>query len=66
MKDRSDEIAQFVKRYDDLDFVSLRIQDAFDPSWWERTGGKSYPSELGVTLGDEGVYAHLSSSRYSV
>ncbi|EIW57454.1 uncharacterized protein TRAVEDRAFT_72547 [Trametes versicolor FP-101664 SS1] len=62
MKDRSDEIAQSVARYDDLEFVSLRIQDAFDPSWWERTGGKPYPPELGVTLGDEALLLGSLSS----
>ncbi|KAH9850268.1 hypothetical protein C2E23DRAFT_869999 [Lenzites betulinus] len=56
MKDRSEEIAQSVKRYDELDFVSLRIQDAFDRAWWEKIGGRPYPPQLGVTLRDEALF----------
>ncbi|KAI0359973.1 hypothetical protein OH77DRAFT_1471896 [Trametes cingulata] len=62
MKDRTDEIAQAVKRYDDLDFVPLRIQDAFDRSWWERIGGKPFPSELGVSLSDEALFLESLSA----
>ncbi|OSD06470.1 hypothetical protein PYCCODRAFT_1474610 [Trametes coccinea BRFM310] len=62
MKDRTEEIAKHMQRYEGLDFVSLRIQDAFDPSWWERMGGKPFTSELGVTLADEGLFLQALSS----
>ncbi|KAI0635822.1 hypothetical protein C8Q77DRAFT_1207753 [Trametes polyzona] len=62
MQDRSEEIAQFVKRYDDLDFVSLRIRDAFDRSWWERTGGQPIVSSLGVSLADEALFLESLAS----
>ncbi|KAI0368663.1 hypothetical protein BV20DRAFT_998401 [Pilatotrama ljubarskyi] len=62
MKDRTDEIAQAVKRYDELDFMPLRIQDAFDRSWWERIGGRPLPSELGVSLVDEALLLESLSS----
>ncbi|KAI0749411.1 hypothetical protein C8Q80DRAFT_1218582 [Daedaleopsis nitida] len=55
MQDRTDEIAQFVARYHDLDFVCLRIQDAFDRTWWEKIGGKMPASTKGVSLTDEAL-----------
>ncbi|KAI0671628.1 hypothetical protein C8Q78DRAFT_1030025 [Trametes maxima] len=55
MKDRTDEITQHMKRYDGIDFVALRIQDAFDLTWWNRVGGKPYHKELGVSLANEGL-----------
>ena len=61
MKDRTDEIAQFVSRYEDLDFVPLRIQGAFDRTWWDKTGGSASFSDLGVSLSDEGASpSHLA------
>ncbi|KAI8980098.1 hypothetical protein BD414DRAFT_444483 [Trametes punicea] len=62
MKDRTEEIASHMKRYDDLDFVMLRIQDAFDRSWWERVGGQHCPSQIGVSLADEGLFLQSLSS----
>ncbi|EPQ52610.1 hypothetical protein GLOTRDRAFT_64309, partial [Gloeophyllum trabeum ATCC 11539] len=35
MRDRTDDVRRIVERYDDLEFVPLRIEDAFDESWWE-------------------------------
>ncbi|KAI0714321.1 hypothetical protein C8T65DRAFT_644705 [Cerioporus squamosus] len=55
MKDRTDEIARFVSGYDELDFVPLRLQDAFDRSWWEKTGGRVSFSDIGVSLSDESL-----------
>ncbi|CDO74974.1 hypothetical protein BN946_scf184945.g46 [Trametes cinnabarina] len=65
MKDRTEEIARHIKRYDGLDFVSLRIQDAFDLSWWKRVGGKPFSSELGVTLADEDLFLESLASKSS-
>ncbi|KAI0833342.1 hypothetical protein BC628DRAFT_1307910 [Trametes gibbosa] len=56
MKERSEEIAQFVKGYDGLEFIPLRIQDAFDRTWWERTGGRPHPLQLGVSLTNEALF----------
>lgn len=55
MKDHTDEIARFVGQYDDLDFVPLRIQDAFDRVWWEKIGGKKPAFAKGASLADEGA-----------
>ncbi|KAI9057286.1 hypothetical protein FKP32DRAFT_1638041, partial [Trametes sanguinea] len=65
MKDRTEEITRHMQRYDGLDFVSLRIQDAFDPLWWERVGGKPLSSNIGVSLADEGLFLQSLSSRSS-
>ncbi|KAI0710272.1 hypothetical protein C8Q76DRAFT_94818 [Earliella scabrosa] len=55
MKDRTSEIARFVARYDELDLVSLRIQDAFDRTWWEKIGGRIPSFGKGVSLADEAL-----------
>ncbi|KAI0326630.1 hypothetical protein GY45DRAFT_1258698 [Cubamyces sp. BRFM 1775] len=62
MKDRTEEITQHLKRYDDLDFVPLRIQNAFDPSWWENIGGKPLSSTIGAPLADEALLLQSLSS----
>lgn len=53
MRDRTDDIRKAVERYEGFEFVSLRIEDAFDPAWWVKVGGKDELQELGVDLGDE-------------
>ncbi len=58
MDDRTDEIARFVSRYDELDFVPLRIQHAFDRTWWERMGRSTSFSDIGVDLADECMFSH--------
>ncbi|KAI0649242.1 hypothetical protein C8Q79DRAFT_1085802 [Trametes meyenii] len=62
MQDRTDEITHHMKRYGDIDFVALRIQDAFDPTWWDRVGGKPYSKELGVSVAEEGLFLESLSS----
>jgi len=53
MRDRTAEVKKAVERYDGFDFVSLKIEDAFDPRWWSRVGGRNQ-HDLGVNLSDEG------------
>ncbi|KAH9945378.1 uncharacterized protein BXZ73DRAFT_38529 [Epithele typhae] len=55
MKDRTEDVSQFVGKYNEIDLISLRIQDAFDSSWWETVGGKTARSALGASLTDEGL-----------
>ncbi len=38
MRDRTDEIRQLVQKYERFEFISVRIEDAFDWSWWQRLG----------------------------
>ncbi|KAH9935255.1 hypothetical protein B0H21DRAFT_759246 [Amylocystis lapponica] len=56
MEDRRAEVEDAVRRYDGLDFVSLRIQDAFDPEWWTRTGGRPGFSVLNADLTSEELH----------
>lgn len=53
MRDRTDDVRRIVERYDDLEFVPLRIEDAFDESWWESVGGKPAKGQLGVDVTNE-------------
>ncbi|KAH9972772.1 hypothetical protein BGW80DRAFT_1312474 [Lactifluus volemus] len=67
----SERIAQIrgaVTRYEDYEFISVRIQDAFDRGWWERVSGgvaldlaeSLLPFNLGVG-GDSGPISALRS-----
>ncbi|KAM5530996.1 hypothetical protein V8D89_015323 [Ganoderma adspersum] len=56
MTEKTQAIAKFVSRYDELELVTLRIRDAFDPSWWEKVRGKPAFSEIGVSLAGEGLF----------
>lgn len=54
--DRTAQIREAVARYEGCEFIPLRMQDAFDRSWWERVSGDAACSlaEIPVDLGDEG------------
>ena len=56
MSDKTQHIASFASLYDELELVTLRIQDAFDPSWWEKVGGRTSFSDVRVSLANEGAY----------
>jgi cytoplasmic tRNA 2-thiolation protein 2 len=56
MRDRTDEIRAVVKGYDKLDFISLRIEDAFNDDWWEGIGGQPPKKDLGVDATNEGQF----------
>ena len=59
MPDRTEDIEKFVSRYDELEVVTLRIRDAFDPSWWKKVGGRAMASDVGISLKDECMYPDL-------
>ncbi|TBU40163.1 hypothetical protein BD309DRAFT_1003270 [Dichomitus squalens] len=54
--DRTEDVTQFVSRYDELQLATLRIQDAFDPAWWEKIGGRMSFADIGVSLADEALF----------
>lgn len=56
MRDRTDEVRTVVEGYDRFEFIPLRIEDAFDSSWWEKTGGRPLGLDLGVNITNEGLY----------
>jgi cytoplasmic tRNA 2-thiolation protein 2 len=55
MPDRTDDIRKVVAAYDSLDFVSLRIEDAFDDAWWDAIGGRqTHMQSLSVDMTGQG------------
>ncbi|KAF8149897.1 hypothetical protein B0H34DRAFT_757084 [Crassisporium funariophilum] len=55
-EDRTEEIHAIVKNYPAFDFIGLRLEDAFDPEWWNRVGGGdliSSAQSLGMDMTDE-------------
>jgi cytoplasmic tRNA 2-thiolation protein 2 len=54
MKDRTGEISALVAKYDQLRFIPVRLEDAFDDSWWSKVGGKAPPKQLSMDISDEG------------
>ncbi len=53
MKDRTDKIRSVVAQCPGVEFHLLRIEDAFDPSWWQRLGFDQDIHALRVALGDD-------------
>ena len=56
MRDRTQEVREIVERYKDIEFIPLRIQDAFDPAWWKRVSNTS-SSRISVDLSTESMIA---------
>ena len=50
LSDRTAQIREAVARYEGFDFIPVRIQDAFDRSWWERVSGGVASSLAGLPL----------------
>jgi cytoplasmic tRNA 2-thiolation protein 2 len=67
MRDRTDEVRKIVETYEGFEFVSLRIEDAFDPRWWAKVSGRNKEREqdLGVDLSDEGYSTSMSYFTYA-
>ncbi|KAH9058354.1 hypothetical protein EDB87DRAFT_1626203 [Lactarius vividus] len=65
MGDRTEQIREAVARYEGFEFIPVRMQDAFDRSWWERVSGRPAPSltdiprALDLAGGDAGSVAAL-------
>jgi cytoplasmic tRNA 2-thiolation protein 2 len=54
MRDRIDQVRDAVKNYPNVDFLPIRIEDAFDQFWWESTIGGPLSSNIHVGLSSEG------------
>lgn len=56
MTDRTPDITDACKRYENLDFLVYRLEDAFDPCWWAKVSGSCSHEVLssGIRLDDEG------------
>jgi cytoplasmic tRNA 2-thiolation protein 2 len=55
MQDRTEDIRSVVERYPSFDFVPLRIEDAFDGSWWTKVSGSSSTPQVWLELSKEGL-----------
>ena len=61
MRDRTEEVRAVVEKYDGFKFIPLRIEDAFDSSWWAKMGRKPLKSDLALDLANEGILSLLHS-----
>ncbi|GJE88635.1 cytoplasmic tRNA 2-thiolation protein [Phanerochaete sordida] len=52
-KDRTNEIRDVVAQIADVEFIPLRIQNAFDHSWWRSVSHNNLNSDVIVDLNDE-------------
>ncbi|TDL25645.1 hypothetical protein BD410DRAFT_743382 [Rickenella mellea] len=64
-KDRSEDIRAMVEQHKEFEFIVLRLEDAFDISWWKQLGGYVPSSDIRANLANEDLViteAHLQSS----
>ncbi|KAG1840722.1 hypothetical protein DFJ58DRAFT_666932 [Suillus subalutaceus] len=55
MQDRTEDIRSVVERYQSFEFVPLRIEDAFDESWWTKVSGSNNTPQVWLELSKEGL-----------
>ena len=57
-KDRREKIHEIVSSAGNpFEYIPLRLEDAFDPGWWDRIGGGNIGTSarvLGLNMSDEG------------
>ncbi|KIK97758.1 hypothetical protein PAXRUDRAFT_824580 [Paxillus rubicundulus Ve08.2h10] len=54
-RDRTEEIRTALAPYPKFDFIPLRLEDAFDASWWSKVATTPDQSQLGLELGKDGL-----------
>ncbi|KAG6335670.1 hypothetical protein ID866_3428 [Astraeus odoratus] len=54
-RDRTNEIRSVVASYANFEFLPLRLEDAFDRSWWSRVSNATDGSLLALELGKDGL-----------
>ncbi|KAF4571504.1 hypothetical protein EYR36_008843 [Pleurotus pulmonarius] len=59
MRDSTADIRAIVESYNVFEFVPLKLEDAFDPSWWDRVGGVPLESDLGFKPGGDNTQEDL-------
>lgn len=64
MRDRTEQIRSAVSTYSALKFIPLRLENAFDDSWWSSVGGRPSTEDLMVDLSDEGVLCTTLFTRH--
>ncbi|KAG1762725.1 hypothetical protein EDD22DRAFT_778047 [Suillus occidentalis] len=55
MQDMTEDIRSVVERYPSFDFVPLRLEDAFDESWWTNVSGSNSTPQVCLELSKEGL-----------
>ena len=63
MRDRTEDIRSVVSSYESLDFVAVRLENAFDDAWWQFVGGKPSPSDLKIDISHEGGFLSVCSRK---
>ncbi|KAG6842338.1 hypothetical protein C0991_010628 [Blastosporella zonata] len=58
-RDRTEDIRAVMKKYKGLDFIPLRVEDAFSRTWWDSVGGKRGAEDLGMDVANEGLYSFI-------
>jgi hypothetical protein len=55
-KDMTEEIRAMIANYpgEPFEFISLRLEDSFDPTWWESVGSYIATDALQLKMTDEG------------
>ena len=54
MRDRTPDVERLVAKYKGLDFVPLRIQDAFSAEWWGKVHASREEASFSVDMSSEG------------
>ncbi|KAH7884329.1 hypothetical protein F5I97DRAFT_1888710 [Phlebopus sp. FC_14] len=55
-RDRTEEIRQVLAPYPRFQFIPLRIEDAFDDTWWSQVAPAEDRSRVALELGKDGLY----------
>ncbi|KIJ66861.1 hypothetical protein HYDPIDRAFT_149886 [Hydnomerulius pinastri MD-312] len=64
-RDRTEEIRSALAPYPEFEFIPLRLEDAFDESWWSNVANTEPRPQLALELGKDGLYTeglHLAST----
>jgi hypothetical protein len=52
-----------IQQFGDVDFLPLRLQDAFDRTWWDKIGAGTPNATLGADFADEGTHLNKRTKK---
>ncbi|EGO24176.1 hypothetical protein SERLADRAFT_415378 [Serpula lacrymans var. lacrymans S7.9] len=55
MRDRTEDVRAVVESYPGFEFIPIRLENAFDASWWESLGCRLHDKQFAVNFSDEGL-----------
>lgn len=55
MQDKTQEIKEALQKYPSIDYIGVRVEDAFDKSWWERIVGGEVASDVLAKISTEAL-----------